>query len=76
MKLRNPLFPCVYRFGTPIFDWLLYGRYRRENDEQCDRRAPDGRHRRLWFDCRARCISFTNAPRRAGVATTVDVHGC
>jgi hypothetical protein len=69
MKLRNPLFPCVYRFGTPIFDWLLYGRYRRETMGNATAGPPT-------VDIGARCISFTNAPRRAGVATTVDVHGC
>jgi hypothetical protein len=30
MKHHNPLFPYVYRFGTLIFDWLPYRRYRRE----------------------------------------------
>jgi SAM-dependent methyltransferase len=28
-KHGNPLFPCVYRFGQPIFDRLFYNRYRR-----------------------------------------------
>jgi ubiquinone/menaquinone biosynthesis C-methylase UbiE len=27
---RNPLFPYVYRLGTPIFGRLFYNRYRRE----------------------------------------------
>jgi ubiquinone/menaquinone biosynthesis C-methylase UbiE len=27
---RNPLFPYVYRLGTPIFGKLFYNRYRRE----------------------------------------------
>jgi hypothetical protein len=69
MKVRNPLFPCVYRFGTLIFDWLLYGRYRREPMRNATAGPPT-------VDTGARCISFTNAPRRAGVATTVDVRGC
>lgn len=30
MMHHNPLFPYVYRFGTLIFDWLFYRRYRRE----------------------------------------------
>jgi SAM-dependent methyltransferase len=30
MAHRNLLFPYVYRFGTLIFDWLFYRRYRRE----------------------------------------------
>ena len=30
MTRRNPLFPCVYRLGMPIFDRLFYRRYRRE----------------------------------------------
>lgn len=29
MRHRNPLFPYVYRLGMPIFDRLLYRRYRR-----------------------------------------------
>jgi ubiquinone/menaquinone biosynthesis C-methylase UbiE len=30
MTHHNLLFPYVYRFGTLIFDWLFYRRYRRE----------------------------------------------
>ena len=30
MARRNPLFPYIYRLGTPLFDRLFYRRYRRE----------------------------------------------
>ncbi|WP_101950650.1 class I SAM-dependent methyltransferase [Mycobacterium sp. 3519A] len=30
MTRRNPLFPYVYRLGTPVFGKLFYDRYRRE----------------------------------------------
>jgi ubiquinone/menaquinone biosynthesis C-methylase UbiE len=30
VRRRNPLFPYVYRLGTPIFGRLFYNRYRRE----------------------------------------------
>jgi hypothetical protein len=69
MKHRNPLFPYVYRFGTLIFDWLPYRRYRRETMSNATGGPPT-------VDTGVRCTSFTYAPRQAGVGTTADVHGC
>ena len=71
MKCHNPLFPCVYRFGTLIFDWLLYRhrRYRREAMSNATGGPPT-------VHIGVRCTSFTYAPRRTGVGTTADVHGC